>query len=500
MATRYRQQSRSFQDQQNKRHAQLESVLPLQIPQQETPPQQEEKSVLRQLQEALWEGAAITSTLWNYRTKDWVTNVHAADIDNDGDTEILIGSRDGIVRVHTPWGAKKGEAIWDGEYISALFAIPVTDIPLYKKTAQGQPCIIIGTRDGHVYAADQNGNKIPDWEYSAGRMIRQIYIQKNHPHSIIVGSEDRCIHVLDRLTGKPKCRPYQTGGWIRSVFVGDIDNDQRDEILAGSGDKCLYILDDHGQFLDKLFLGHQIYALFAAPLTTGGPMTVITSSNRKELFVWTVKRCEDGRWIQQKEWEISSESGMFDNRIHTIYVHDINNDGKAEILLGSEDGCLYILDHQGSLLWKRRFGSCIYSVQASEINYDGQIEIMVGTEDNGAYVVQVELNNNAYTRIKEAMQDQQLASRNELMKILTPREKAIFKDFIDDIPPVRPVQMEVNKALQLMQAGDYEQALSLFIACKTTKGPILLDPASYDAWVYMDIGYRTDLNARANMI
>jgi outer membrane protein assembly factor BamB len=441
-------------------------VQPLQIPQQETPPQPEEKSALRQLQEALWEGAAITSTLWNYHTKDWVTNVHAADIDNDGDTEILIGSRDGVVRAQTPWGASKWETERGGEYISALFALPVADIPQYKKTAQGQPCVIVGTRNGHVYATDQNGNKIPDWEYSTGRMIRQIYVQKNHPHSVIVGSEDRCIHVLDRLTGKPKCPPYQTGGWIRSVFIGDIDNDQREEILAGSGDKYLYILDDYGQFLDKLYLGHQIYALFAAPLTTDGPMTIITSSNRRELFVWTVKRCEDGRWVQQKEWEISSESGLFDSRIHTIYVRDINNDGKAEILLGSEDGYLYILDQQGSLLWKRRFGSCIYSVQASEINFDDQIEIMVGTEDSGAHVVQIELNNTAYTRIKKAMQDQQLASRNELMKILTPRERAIFKEFIDELPPERPVQMEVNKALQLMQAGDYEQALSLLLRAR----------------------------------
>jgi outer membrane protein assembly factor BamB len=470
MATRPRHRNGSFQNRQNKRRAQLELVPTLQIPLQETPPQQEEKTVLRQLQEALWEGAAITSVLWNYRTRDWVTNVHAADIDNDGDTEILIGSRDGIVRVHTPWGAKKGDEIkWDGEYISALFAIPVTDIPLYKKTAQGQPCVFVGTRDGHVYAADQNGNKIPDWEYSTGRMIRQLYVQKNQPNSIIVGSEDRCIHVLDRLTGKPKWRPYQTKGWIRCVFVGDIDDDQRDEILAGSGDQHLYILDDRGQFLDKLYLGHQIYALFAAPLTVGGPMTVITSSNRRELFAWTVQRCEDGRWDQHKEWEISSESGVFDNRIHSIYVHDINNDGKAEILLGSEDGSLYILDQQGSLLWKRRFGSCIYSIQASEINFDGQIEIMVGTENNGAYVVQLTINNTAYKRIKEAMQDQQLASRNELMKILTPREWAIFKDFIDDLPPERPVQMEVNKALQLMQAGNYEQALSLFLRARQQK-------------------------------
>jgi hypothetical protein len=67
--------------------------------------------------------------------------------------------------------------------------------------------------------------------------------------------------------------------------------------MTGSGSKYLYFLDDRSQFLDKLYLGYQIYALFAVPLRTGEPKTVITCSNRKELFVWTMKRSGDGRWV-----------------------------------------------------------------------------------------------------------------------------------------------------------------------------------------------------------
>ena len=176
MATRPRHRSEAFQSLQYKRH--IRHVPPHQTAQQKAP-RQEEKSTLRQLQDALWTGAGITSILWNYRTKDWVTNVHTADIDNDGDIEVLFASRDGVVRAHTPWGAEKWETTWDDQYISALFAIPVTDVPPYKKTAQKQPCVIVGMRNGHVYVLDQNGNKIPDWEYSTGRMIRQISGQKN---------------------------------------------------------------------------------------------------------------------------------------------------------------------------------------------------------------------------------------------------------------------------------------------------------------------------------
>src|ERR1022692_3766421 len=114
------------------------------------------KFMVRQLQDALWNSAAMTSILWNYRTKDWVTGVQATDIDSDGDIEVIFSSRDGVVRVHTPWGAKKWEAKWENQSISALFAISVsTGITLSHKKVARQACVIVGMRDGQVYALDQ---------------------------------------------------------------------------------------------------------------------------------------------------------------------------------------------------------------------------------------------------------------------------------------------------------------------------------------------------------
>lgn len=50
------------------------------------------------LQENLRLGLTSFSYLWQYdEVKDWVTGVHAADINQDGDLEVLAGSRDGRV-------------------------------------------------------------------------------------------------------------------------------------------------------------------------------------------------------------------------------------------------------------------------------------------------------------------------------------------------------------------------------------------------------------------
>src|SRR2546421_1181025 len=204
---------------------------------------------VRRLQNALRTGVNAGRLLWSFTAKDWVVEVHAADIDDDGDIEVLLGTRDGYVRALTRWGAVKWEQLLDGQHISALFVIPQNEV-----TAQGQAHIVVGTRSGKVFALDKSGEKLQDWVYDTGRMIRQIFISNQTPEQVIVGSEDRCIHILDSTTGKPRAT-YQTNGWVRCVFSCDIDGDGKDEILGGSGDKYLYILSNEGALRTKLYIG-----------------------------------------------------------------------------------------------------------------------------------------------------------------------------------------------------------------------------------------------------
>ncbi|WP_161977980.1 HEAT repeat domain-containing protein [Dictyobacter kobayashii] len=332
---------------------------------------------------------------------------------------------------------------------------------------QKQACVIVGMRNGDVHALDQDGRSLPDWFYSTGRMIRQIYVSDHAPNNILIGSEDRGIHVLDRATGKLCSDPYYTQGWIRSVYAGDIDGDAQEEILAGSGDSCLYILDAEGRYQDKVSLGYQIQALFAASLINRETRSIITSSNRKDLFVWTLQKDATGQWQAHKEWQKSSPDAAFDNRLHAIHVIEGHKGSEPKILLGAEDGYLYILDKCGSLLWKRHFGSCIYSVWAADINFDGQMEILVGTEDSGVYAIQVEFSNNLYKRLddiyKEVMPYEQIVGKNEIMQKLSPREKAVLKDYVGEVPPLRHVHLELEKAQEFIRGGQYEHALSLLL-------------------------------------
>jgi hypothetical protein len=110
---------------------------------------------LSALREALQLGLSVVLELWNYETKDWVTSVHAADINNDGDIEILVGSRDGRIHGLT----NKGKCLWEcivgnKQAIGDVLGI----VP--SENEQHPVCVLVGTQDGKVYGIDERGQMI----------------------------------------------------------------------------------------------------------------------------------------------------------------------------------------------------------------------------------------------------------------------------------------------------------------------------------------------------
>jgi len=228
-------------------------------------------SSINDLKDALDIGLGVVTRIWEYKTKDWVRSVFAADIDNDGEVEVITCSRDGRVHLLSAksgdwrWERVVGEKVWFGTGAVGFF-------PSERITSTAH--IIVGTRDGKVFVLTENGNTITKEGYSlpfrsdgkaidlnaemnaswlnTGSQIRQVYINPEKPSTIIVGSEDRCAYGLDSTTGQ-RLWKFPTDGWVRAVFSADLDGDGDDEILVGSVDRHLYILDSQGQQLTKIF-------------------------------------------------------------------------------------------------------------------------------------------------------------------------------------------------------------------------------------------------------
>ena len=429
----------------------------------DTSPEIFEKSdhqILHELQDALRSGLIGVDRLRSFKMTDWVIGLQAADIDGDGDTEIVIASRDGWIKSFTRFGTQKWDRFLNGDHINALAVVPH-----WKDGQAEQARVFVGLRSGQVIALDKEGRRVPNWEYNCGQIVRQLYVSPTHSENVIVGSEDRYVHVLDSACGQLRWK-YNTQGWVRCVFACDVDGDGEEEILCGSGNTHLYIFDISGRLLYDFDTGYQVYALYAAPLEASGPVSILMSSDRKDLLVWRVTKTASGAWMHQKVWQLPSvsEDYLFGRCIHTIYVKDINQDEVPEILVGSEDGRGVILDPYGQVLWKQDLRSCIYRITAEDINHDGNIEVLVGTEGRNAYVLQIDLPQNLYATIQHLYSELSRSySFHSIAANLTARESALLKDIFVEEPSSRPHRMELEDAKRLVQEQQYEQALPILL-------------------------------------
>ncbi len=374
------------------------------------PEGKQQKGDIQNLQELLRLGIAVVTELWAYPTKDWVTAVHAADVDGDGDIEVIIGSRDGNIFALTRLGIPKWGARISSEWAGTVFALDGTE-------ALNGTRIVVGSRDNKVYGLDESGQEL--WSYATDLVARQIYvsdINQDGRDEVIVGSEDRCIHVIESDTGKLLWK-YSTDAWVRTVYAFDVDNDGAVEILGGSGDKYLYVLDNTGSLKWKYNAESKIYALVVADLDGDGTNEILISTDAKDLYVLTPDL--------QKKWQFKPE-----NRILSIAVADLNGDGHLEVIAGSEDKHLYFLNDQGELLWKYNLGARAFNVFLIDLDRDGLLEVLVGADDDSIHVLRVELTRGLREKIFGGYHA--LGSPPLMGLTLSPTESFLLQDFISE--------------------------------------------------------------------
>jgi len=116
--------------------------------------------------------------------------------------------------------------------------------------ADGQLEVIIGSFDKKVYCLNRTGGK--EWNYTTGNVVESspcvADVDNDAQLEILVGSFDGKVYCLNVTGGTPKVQwSYQTGDWIRtSPCVADIDVDGKMEVIVGSNDNKVYCLNRTG--------------------------------------------------------------------------------------------------------------------------------------------------------------------------------------------------------------------------------------------------------------
>ena len=230
------------------------------------------------------------------------------DIDNDLTLEIVVGNADGKVYAWNPDGSE----VIDGDNnpnTQGVFAV-TGSMWLYGSAAivdidqDGIPEIIIGGRDGKLYAWNGDGSSVPHF-------------------------------------------PYVTAGFITtSPAVADIDDDGEVEIVFGSGNYRVYAIN-----LDSTLVpgwpktginlsGDMQPSPALGDLDADGKLDVVMGTTNGWVFAW---KGYNGQMLSG--WPVLS-SNLGSQCSPTL--GDIDGDGRLEVLFGAEDGRLYGWNHDGS--------------------------------------------------------------------------------------------------------------------------------------------------------
>lgn len=283
-------------------------------------------------------------------------------------------------------GKKEGklEKGWEFPVEEAILAPPTAD-----NLNKNEKAIIFGTKEGNVYAIDENA-KIK-WVYKAGGKIDKVKklfldetaisiicspviadINNDEKNEVIVGSERGILHVLNN-NGKMLWQ-YKSQDAIRSVLAADINNDKKLEIMFGSRDGYFYALS--GKKLLWKFKADSGIEAGSAILKSKNKLQIIFGSNNGEIYSLNNK----GKLI----WKFKTDGKITAEPV----IGNIYGGGEDYIIIGSHDNNLYVLDDKGKLKWKYETEGSIYSkASLIDVNKDKRQEIIFGSCDDNIYLL-----------------------------------------------------------------------------------------------------------------
>ncbi|VVB52115.1 Outer membrane protein assembly factor BamB [uncultured archaeon] len=318
------------------------------------------------------------------------------DLNGDGALDVVVGCDDGFVYAYD----SDGILLWKTQTQGRVRSSPA----VWNFTDVGWSTVVVGSEDGRVYAIDGRNGSV-EWSYqTGGNIVSSPLIQnldETPEYEIVIGSEDHYVYAFDYL-GKLIWK-YQTQDAIESSpAVIDFDNDGKNDITVGGMDTLLYILSTPPY---RIWSYNILGGVHATPAMTGN-IVYIGSMNDRLFALYKTdlgsagnRRVCDATGCRRESITMTGLGQIWNVSMGEIYgsaaVADIDNDGWEEVIVGSKDKSLYIINaSSGGIRYRYTTSRPISTSPAlADINHDGSLEILF-TNDNGILYL---INSTAYT-------------------------------------------------------------------------------------------------------
>jgi hypothetical protein len=305
------------------------------------------------------------------------------DINGDGRDEIVVGCKDGNVYAFDGRGQLlAGWPVMTGDTVAGSPAIG--DIDGDKRDE-----VIIGSDDGNIYALNGDGTAVPGWPVSTGGAVRSTAavadIDGDMRDDVIVGSSDGKVYALSG-NGSPIIGwPVRVGGGVESSpAVADVDGDDLPEVAVGADDGNVYLIDNDGKIVPGWPVETRYYVRSSpaiGDIDNDGSLEIIVGSDDFNVYAWNANGTLVAGWPVATEYKISVASPA---------LADLDGDKKLDVVVGSGDTILYAWDGRGSPVsgWPVQTYGRLYNSSpcVADVNGDGNLDVVVGAEDAKLYV------------------------------------------------------------------------------------------------------------------
>jgi hypothetical protein len=305
------------------------------------------------------------------------------DINGDGRDEIILGCKDGKVYAFDGRGQLlSGWPVSTGDTIAGSPAIG--DIDGDKRDE-----VVIGSDDGNIYAFNGDGSAVPGYPVATGSTVRSTAaiadVDGDMRDDVVIGSSDGKVYALSGSGNSLLGWPVRLGGGVESSpAVADVDGDDLPEVAVGADDGNVYLIDNDGKIVPGWPVETRYYVRSSpavGDIDNDGSLEIVVGSDDFNVYAWNANGTLVAGWPVATEYKISVASPA---------LADLDGDKKLDVLVGSGDQLMYAWDGSGSPLtgWPAQTYGRLYNSSpcVADVDGDGSLDIVVGGEDVNLYV------------------------------------------------------------------------------------------------------------------
>ncbi|MFQ6610241.1 MAG: M6 family metalloprotease domain-containing protein, partial [Fidelibacterota bacterium] len=317
---------------------------------------------------------------WPFDTGDQIWGAPAAaDIDLDGEIEIIVISKSKHLFILSPNGTV------ETDYNANQFLIGTPSIGNIDDDDELEIVFVSMASTSHLFAINPDGSDVEGFPLPINEKVYESValtdFNGNGKADMVFGTDNNHLWLIYDNGETADGFPFTTGGKIRtSPVVFDLESDGQLEILFGCDDQFVYLLTDDGEIIFNYPTGAVVRSS-PSILETNSNLILFFGADNGYLFA------VDGFGNDLPGWPLLIDQQLRSNSVFA----DLNDDGNPEIITSGKTGSIFVhqLDGTSYPYFPMSVG---FNLECSPIvadtDIDGDLELITGT-DHGITAIDI---------------------------------------------------------------------------------------------------------------